>query len=99
MAVIVVMMVIVVMTVVVMMVMVVAGIQKLRFDLQDTIEVERPALQYVRQRNLAAFGAVQFGIGVDGPNPRFDFGEFSLGNQIDLVEHDDISERDLVLGF
>ncbi len=42
---------------------------------------------------------MQFGIGIDAANPRLDFGEFGLGDEVGLVEHDDVGERDLVLGF
>ena len=81
------------------MIVAVAGLEKFRLDLEDAIEIERAALQHVRQRHLAALGAVQFGVGVDGANPRLDFGQFGLGDEIGLVEHDDVGERDLVLGF
>ena len=93
--------VIVVMAVVmiVIMVVVVAGLEEFRLDLEDAVEIEGAALQHVRQRHLAALGAVQLGIGVDGADPRLDFGEFGLGDEIGLVEHDDVGERDLVLGF
>src|ERR1700682_5635352 len=82
-----------------MMIMVVAGVQKLRLEFEDAIEIERAALQHVGQCDLAALGAMQLGIGVDGADPRLDFVEFSLGDEIGLVEHDDVSERDLVLGL
>src|SRR6202022_607059 len=83
--------------VMIMMIVVIAGFQKFRFDLEDAIEIERAALQHVGQRDLATLGAMQFGIRVDAANPRLDFGKFSLGNEIGLVEHDDVGERDLVL--
>src|SRR6202022_2088608 len=89
-----------IMIVVIMIVIVlIPGFQKFRFDLEDAIEIECAALQHVGQRDLATLGAMQFGIGVDAANPRLDFGKFSLGNEIGLVEHDDVGERDLVLGF
>ena len=93
--------VVMIMAVIVMVVMIViiAGVEKFRLDLQDAIEIERAALQHVRQRDLAALGAMQLGIGVDGADPRLDFGQFGLGDEIGLVEHDDVGERDLVLGF
>ena len=97
MAVIVIMMVMIV--IVVMMIVIVAGLEEFRLDLEDAVEIEGAALQHVGQRHLAALGAMQFGIGVDGANPRLDFGELGLGNEIGLVEHDDVGERDLVLGL
>src|SRR5580704_9312582 len=86
---------------VVMMIMIVAvaGFEEFRLDFEDAVEIERAALQHVRQRNLAALGAVQFGIGVDGANAGLDFGQFGLGDEIGLVEYDDVGECDLVLGF
>ena len=89
----------VVMIVVMVMIMIVADFEEFRLDLEDAIEIERAALQHVRQRHLAALGAMQFGIGVDAADPRLDFGEFRLGDEVGLVEHDDVGERDLVLGF
>ncbi len=85
--------------VIVMMVMTVAGIEEFRLDLENTVQIERAALQHVGQRHLAALGAVQLGVGVDAADPRFDFGQLCLGDEIRLVEHDDVGERDLVLGF
>ena len=55
-------------------IVVVAGFEKFRLDLQDAVEIEGAALQHVRQRDLAALGAVQLGIGIDAresaPRPR-----------------------------
>ena len=77
----------------------VAGFEKFRLDLEDAIEVERAALQHVRQRDLATLGAMQFGVRIDAANARLDLGKLGLGDEIGLVEHDDVGERDLVLGF
>ena len=90
----------VVMAVVVMIVIViVAGIEEFRLDLQDAVEIEGAALQHVRKRDLAALGAVQLGVRIDAANPRLDFGKLRLGDEVGLVEHDDVGERDLVLGL
>ena len=32
-------------------------------------------------------------------NPRLDLGQFGFGDEVGLVEHDDVGERDLVLGL
>src|SRR6202000_1722357 len=62
------MIVIMVMIVTVMMMMVmivaVAGLEKFRLEFENTVEIEGAAFQYIRQRDLAALGALQLGIGV-----------------------------------
>src|SRR5713101_9633925 len=89
----------VVVMIVVMIIMVIAGVEKFRLEFEDAIEIERAALQHVGQRDLAALGAVQFCVRIDSANPRLDLRKFSLGDEIGLVEHDDVGERYLVLGF
>src|SRR2546426_11491388 len=81
------------------MIVVIAGVEKFRLEFEDAIEIEGAALQHVGQRDLAALGAVQFCVRIDSAYPRLDLGKFSLGDEIGLVEHDDVGERDLVLGF
>src|SRR5437879_1876517 len=76
--------------VIVIVIVTVAGFEKFRFDLEDAIEIERAALQHIGQRDLAALGTMQLGIGVDAANPGLDFGQFSLGDEVGLVEHDDV---------
>src|SRR4051812_25999600 len=95
------MIVVVVVVVIMMMVMIVsvAGIEKYRFDLENAIEIERAALQHVGQCYLATLGAMQLCVRIDAADPRFDFRQLRLGDEIGLVEHDDVGERDLVLGF
>src|ERR1700738_4130376 len=89
-----VMVVVAVMVMIVIMVVIVAGLEKIRLDVEDAVEVEGAALQDVRQRNLAALGAVQFGIRVDAANPRLDLGELTLGDEVRLVQPDDIGGRE-----
>ena len=98
-AVIVVVMIVVMAVMVMIVIVIVAGLEKFRLELEDAVEIEGAALQHVRERHLAALGAVQLGVGVDGADPRLDLGKLRLGNEIGLVEHDDVGERDLVLGF
>ena len=81
------------------MIVTVAGVEEFRLDLQDAIQIERAALQHVRQRDLAALGAVQFCVRVDAADAGLDFGQLGLGDEVGLVQHDDVGERDLVLGF
>src|SRR6201999_2222587 len=99
MAVAVIMMMVVMIVVMMIMVVIVTDLEECRLDLQDTIEVESAALQHVRNPDLAALGAMQLGIGIDAADARLDLGELGLGDEIGLVEHDDVGERDLVLGL
>ena len=87
------------MIVVMVMIVTVAGVEEFRLDLEDAIQIERAAFQHVRQRDLAALGAVQFCVRVDAADAGLDFGEFGLGDEVGLVQHDDVGEGDLVLGF
>src|SRR5579863_558974 len=89
------MVVMIVVVMMVMMIVIVAGLQEFRLDLEDAIEIEGAAFQHVGQRHPAALGAMQLGVGVDGANPRLDFGELGLRNKIGLVEHDDVGKGDL----
>ncbi len=47
----------------------------------------------------AIHGLVQFRIGVDRANTRFDFAEFIHADEIGLVEDNHVGEGDLVLGL
>ena len=89
----------VMMIVVVVVIMAIASIEEFRLDFEDAIQIERAALQHVRQRHLAALGAVQLCIGIDTANAGLDLGKLRLGDQVGLVEHDDVGKRDLVFRF
>src|SRR6202021_2046557 len=75
-------MIMVVMIVTVMMVvvvmMIIPGFEEIRLDLQNTVEIECAPLQNVRQRDLAALGAMQFGVRIDAPDPCLALGQFGL---------------------
>jgi hypothetical protein len=60
----------VVVVIVVVMIMAVAGVEKFRLEFEDAIEIEGATLQHVGQRDLAALGAVQFGVRIDAADPR-----------------------------
>jgi hypothetical protein len=62
----------VVVIVVVFMFMILA-LEKGRLDIEDAVEIEGVAFQYLVQRNLGALGPVQPGIGVDTPDAGLDF--------------------------
>src|SRR5439155_6089792 len=51
------------------------GLQELRLDLENTVEVERVAAQHLGQRDLAALGGVQLGVGIDAADAGLDIGK------------------------
>jgi hypothetical protein len=65
-----------IMIVVVVIVIVLVDGQEFRLDVQDTLEIERPPLQHVGNLNVAFLGAMQPRVGVDRPDPRFNFAQF-----------------------
>src|SRR5215469_11968959 len=85
------------MIVVVIMVMMTAVAEEFRLDLHDAVEVEGIAAEHLRQRNPAALGLVQLGVGVDAADARLHLAERVGLDQIGLVEQDHVGERDLVL--
>src|SRR5262249_6609506 len=85
------------MVVVVTMVMVTTVAEEFRLDLHDAVEVEGIAPEHLRQRNPAALGLVQLGVGIDAADACLHFAECVGFDQIGLVEQDDVGERDLVL--
>ena len=80
-------------------VIVVLGLQKLRLQFEDAVEIEGLAVEHGVERDIAFPGAVQFGVGIEAANARLDLFQFVLVHKVDLVEQDDIGENDLVLGF
>src|SRR5262245_4179216 len=91
------MIVIVVVIVAVLRIMAVA--QELGFDFQDAVEIEGVAPEHLRQRNAAALGSVQLGVGIDAADARLHLAELVGRHQVGLVDEDDVGESDLVLGL
>jgi hypothetical protein len=60
----------IVMIMIVVMIVIVLG-EEIRFEFEDTVEIERAAFQNIRQRHLAALGVVQLGVRVDAAYSRF----------------------------
>ena len=58
------------------MIVVVAGVQELRLDVEDAVEIEGVAAEHLVERNLRPLGAVQLGIGVDGADAGLDLAQF-----------------------
>src|SRR5215831_3289736 len=86
---------VVIVVVIVMMVNAIA--EEFRLDLHDAVEIEGIAAEHLRQRDPAALGLVQLGVGVDAADARLHLAERVGFDQIGLVEQDHVGERDLVL--
>src|SRR6516225_7379541 len=95
-AVVMVSMILIVIMIVVMMMMT-AVAEEFRLDLHDAVEIESITPEHLRQRNPAALGLVQLGVGIDPADACLHFAERVGFDQIGLVEQDDVSERDLIL--
>src|SRR5262245_11827098 len=78
---------------------VMAVAQKLRLDLQDAVEIEGVAPEHLRQRNAAALGSMQLGVGIDAADARLHLAELVGRHQVGLVDENDVGEGDLVLGL
>ncbi len=75
------------------------GVQKLRLDLEDALQVEGIAVQHFIDRHIAFRRLVKFRIRVDGADAAFDLGQLFRRHEIDLIEQDDIGEGDLIFRF
>src|SRR5437773_461694 len=67
---------VVIMSVIVVIVIMVIAFEKIRLDIENTIEIEGIASQHFGNRNLAALGAVHTRIGIDAADARLDLGQF-----------------------
>src|SRR5215470_4819984 len=85
------------MIVIVIVVMMTTVAEEFRLELHDAVEIESITPEHLRQRNPAALGLVQLGVGVDPADARLHFAERVGLDQIGLVEQDDVGERDLIL--
>ena len=75
----------------------VAGVQELRLDVEDAVEIEGVAAEHFVERDLRALGPVQLGVGIDGADAGLDLAQFGRRHQVGLVEQDHVGEGDLVL--
>ena len=73
----------------------VVGVEKIRLQFQDAIEIEGIALQYCIKRHCRFHGAMHGGVGVDAANAGLDLRQLLFGRKIGLVEDDDIGKSDL----
>src|SRR5579872_5261467 len=96
-AVIVTMIVIVVMMV--MIVLLVVLLQELRLDIEDTVEVEGVAAEYLAGVDPGALGTVQPRVRIDAADARLDLAQLFRRNEIGLVDQDDVGERNLIFGL
>ena len=75
------------------------GLHELRIEFGGAGEVEAADVEDVVERQGAILGAVDFRDSVDAVDARLKRVEFRRGDQIGLVEQDDVGERDLLHGF
>ena len=75
------------------------GVQKLRLDIEDAVEIEGVAAQNLIERDLRPLGAMQLGVGIDAADAGLDLAQLGIGDQIGLVEQDHVGKGDLVLGL
>src|SRR4029077_18657751 len=84
----------VIMVVVVMLVVVtlIAGLQEVRLDVQDAIEIEGAPAENLGQRQGAAHRVVQLGVGIYAADARLDLGQLVGGDKVGLVDDDHVRE-------
>ena len=92
-------MIVVVMFMVVVVVIMRFGVEEMRLDSQDTVEIEGVALQNRGQRHIGAHSPMHDGIGINATNPGLDFGQLPAVDEIGFVENDNVREGDLRLRF
>src|SRR5262252_5303546 len=86
-----------IMIMIVIMVMMTTVAEEFWLDLHDAVEIESITPDHLRQRNPAALGLVQLGVGIDPADARLHFAERVGFDQIGLVEQDHVGECDLIL--
>ena len=79
--------------------MMLAGLQEIRLEIEDAVEVEGVAAEHLRQRDGAALGLVHARIGIDAADARLDVAQLLGRHQVGLVDEDHVGEGDLVLGL
>ncbi len=76
-----------------------AVLEEVRIVFQRALQVEGTLVQHAGKIDAGAFGLVDAGGGVDGAHDVFDAGKLFLGDEVALVDDDDIGKGDLVFGF
>ena len=75
------------------------GLQELRLDVEDAVEIEGVAPQHLVERDLRLLGAMELRIRIDAADARLDLAQLGLGDEVGLVDQDHVGEGDLVLGL
>lgn len=73
--------------------------QEMRIDFGHAIQVESAKAHDTVECDIAALHLVKAGCCIDLADGALDSGEFVLGDEIDLVQKDHVSERDLLARF
>ncbi len=78
----------------------VAGVvEEHRVDGEGAAEIEGAEAHHLVDGQLGVAGGVDLGEAVERVDPRLDGGELGGGDQVDLVEEDDVGEGDLLLAL
>jgi hypothetical protein len=72
------------------------GFEKLRIEFGGPAEIEASHVEHVVEVHIAILCAMDARHAVDSLYPRFEGIEFSRGDEVRLVEENDISEADLL---
>src|SRR5262249_4966914 len=86
-----------IMSVMRMLMVVIGAVEKVRLDLNDTVEIEGVASEHFSQGDVAARGLMHLGIRVDAADARFDLAQLVGRDKIGLVEQNHVRESDLRL--
>jgi hypothetical protein len=73
--------------------------EEFRLDFEDAFEIEGVSSQYLGEIDTAALRAVNLCIGVDVSDTPFDRWEAARIDKINLVDENDVGERELFLRF
>ena len=73
--------------------------EKLGIELGRTAQVEAADIEHLIERDIGILGTMDPGDGVDRLDPRLDGIELGGGDEVGLVEEDDVGEGDLLHGL
>src|SRR6185369_14075730 len=85
--------------VVMMMIVVIGGLQELRLDVEDAVEVEGIAAEHLGDVDLRTLGTMQPRIRVQAPDARLELEQLARLHEIGLVDQNHVGKGDLVLGL
>ena len=75
------------------------GIEEVRLQRDDAVDVEAAASKHLVERHIGALRTVDRRQGVKPAQPRFDLAQFAVADELGLVQHDLVGEGDLLGGL